>query len=149
ICSEGGFGDIIQFSRYLPVLAERGAAVSFQVPVKMHALLAGLPGGIRLMARAAASDKFDFSCAASSLPSRLDDNLSNIPFPVPYLSIDAKRADEWRKRLGEHGFKIGISWQGTRWRGGPAGIVGRWMPLSEFYPLAQIPNVRLISLQKN
>src|SRR6185295_6228418 len=34
-------------------------------------------------------------------------------------------------------------------RGGPAGIVGRWMKLAEFHPLAQIPNVRLISLQKN
>ena len=149
VISEGGLGDIIQFSRYLPMLSERGAAVSFQVPEKMHALLAGLPGGIRLIAQAAADDRFDFHCGAMSLPSRLDDNLSNIPFPAPYLSVDPGRATEWRRRLGEHGFKIGISWQGTRWRGGPAGIVGRWMKLAEFHPLAQIPNVRLISLQKN
>jgi len=149
VCAEGGLGDIIQFSRYLPVLAGRGAAVSFQVPQKMHALLAGLPGGIRFIAQASANDKFDFCCGAMGLPEHLDDNLGNIPFPTPYLSIDAVRAERWRKQLGDVGFKIGISWQGTRWRGGTAGIAGRGMPLLEFFPLAQIPNVRLISLQMN
>jgi hypothetical protein len=83
------------------------------------------------------------------VPARLDEDFSNIPFPSPYLSIDAARAEHWRKQLGQDGFKIGISWQGTPWRGGSAGIAGRGVPLSEFYPLAQIPNVRLISLQKN
>ena len=148
VCSEGGLGDVVQFSRYLPVLAQQGAAVSFQVPEKMHALLAGLTGGIRLIAQASANDRFDFCCPAMGVPARLEDD-PNIPFPTPYLSIDAARAERWRKQLGDSGFKIGIVWQGTPWRGGTAGIAGRGIPLSEFYSLAQIPSVRLISLQKN
>jgi hypothetical protein len=52
----------------------------------------------------------------------------------------------WRARLGAHGFKVGVAWQGN-----PAGSVdqGRSIPLRELAPLAQVRGVRLISLQKN
>ena len=47
--------------------------------------------------------------------------------------------------MGEGGVRVGISWQGL------TGKVdrGRSVRLSEFYPLARIPGIRLISLQKN
>ena len=53
---------------------------------------------------------------------------------------------EWRRELaGIDGFKIGIVWQGSRdypsdrWRS---------IPLAQFAPLARLPGVRLVSLQK-
>jgi hypothetical protein len=49
----------------------------------------------------------------------------------------------WRARIGEKGFKIGISWQGGR-----GGIASRAMPLSCFEGLSRLEGVRLISLQK-
>jgi hypothetical protein len=75
-------------------------------------------------------------------------NLTNIPLSIPYLAVDPARAAEWQRRIGPHGFKIGISWQGALWHGGAA-IVGRSIPLIEFHPLSQIPGVRLVSLQRN
>ena len=52
----------------------------------------------------------------------------------------------WRDRIGTHGRRIGIAWQGN-----PAAAAerGRSIPLREFLPLAQVPGVRLISLQKH
>ena len=54
--------------------------------------------------------------------------------------------DEWGRELaGFAGLNVGIAWQGSRdfrqdrWRS---------IPLSQFAPLAQVPGVRLVSLQK-
>jgi hypothetical protein len=83
-----------------------------------------------------------------SLPSKLDFHRTKATLAFPYLAVDPDRSAEWRRRLGSHSFKIGIAWQGNRWRGAPAGIVGRWMKLAELQPLSQVPGVRLIDLQK-
>ena len=47
---------------------------------------------------------------------------------------------------GSTGFKIGIAWQGRE----RESRVDRWrsMPLASFAPLARLPGVQLISLQK-
>src|SRR5206468_9110342 len=79
-----------------------------------------------------------------SVPGVLGVTPDAIPATVPYLTADPRRTAAWRARLGP-GFKIGISWQGS-----PSFIHdrGRSIPLAAFAPLAQLPGVRLISLQK-
>ena len=52
----------------------------------------------------------------------------------------------WRARLGEHGFRVGIAWQGNPSR---REDTGRSIRLEHFLPLASVPGVRLISLQKD
>jgi len=90
-------------------------------------------------------ETFDFQCALMSLPLRFDTELNSIPKRVPYLKAEKDLVVKWKARLGEHGFKIGIAWQGN-----PHGKIdcGRSIPVMEFLPLQQIPGVRLISLQK-
>jgi ADP-heptose:LPS heptosyltransferase len=53
--------------------------------------------------------------------------------------------NRWKKQIGEDGFKIGIVW-----RGNPHARVdqGRSIPLAQYFALARLPGVRLISLQK-
>jgi Glycosyltransferase family 9 (heptosyltransferase) len=63
-----------------------------------------------------------------------------VPQQGPYLSAEPERVARWRERLGSQGFKVGIFWQGTS-RNSAA-------PFSALAPLAEIPSVRLISLQK-
>jgi len=81
-----------------------------------------------------------------SLPLRLGTDLGSIPSRLPYLEPEADPAEEWKHRIGEAGFKIGIAWQGT-----PGAKInrGRSIPLCEFIPLTRSPGARLISLQKN
>ena len=148
IRSEQGIGDIVHFARYVPELARLGAAVSFEAPGKLLRLLSGLPGGVRLVPDVPPDERFDFQCALMSLPRRLKADFVSIPVPIPYLSAEPERVAAWKDRIGSQGFKIGIAWQGARWHGGAA-IAGRSIPLEAFAPLAAMPSVRLISLQKN
>jgi hypothetical protein len=80
------------------------------------------------------------------LPQVLDLPADKLAPKIPYLRAEPERVARWRTRLGDAGFKIGIVWQGN-----PDKRIdqGRSAPLAAFAPLADIPGVRLISLQKD
>jgi hypothetical protein len=71
---------------------------------------------------------------------------STIPGDVPYLTADPALKEQWRRELAAaEGFKIGIAWQGSRdFRLDRQ----RSIPLAQFAPLARLPGVRLVSVQK-
>jgi tetratricopeptide (TPR) repeat protein len=147
VCAEFGSGDIVQFSRYVPLLAQRGAAVSFLVPERLMRILAGLRGTVRLISSVEHADRFDFHCALMSLACRLGAPARGTPPLGRFLATDAERAAEWRRRIGESGFKIGIAWHGAPRKSGGPSYVGRSIPLRRFRPLSEVEGVRLISLQ--
>ena len=138
-------GDLIQFARFLPLLARRGAKVTFGAPANIIRLLQPLSTQIELLGSLKSDKVYDFQCALMSLPLWFGTDLNSIPDQIPYLKPEADLAARWKRRIGDQGFKIGIAWQGN-----PAGKIdrGRSYPLSELVPLARIPGVRLISLQK-
>jgi tetratricopeptide (TPR) repeat protein len=143
VFSEQGFGDIIQFARYLPLLAQRQARVTFLAPAKLARLLAPLMTGIEFVSALEATRAFDFQIAMMSLPYRFNTDLASIPGQVPYLHAEPALVARWKESIGEHGFKIGIAWHGN-----PRTLdAAKFVPLQEFLPLARIAGVRLISLQ--
>jgi hypothetical protein len=142
VYGEQGLGDIIQFARYVPVLAGKGAETGFYVTAKLVRILESLPGRVRVLPSLGADRNFDYQCPLMSLPYRLGAEAANIP-ATPYLSADPQRSARWGAAIGTGGFKIGVSWHGN-----PI-APERSFPLAELYPLSQIPRVRLISLQKN
>ena len=146
VFSEQGLGDIIQFARYLPLLIERKAKVTFFTSKNLVRLLRSLGTQIDIVSDLGAKNVFDFQCALMSLPHCFNTNASSIPNKVPYLAAEGNLNCRWKERIDEAGFKIGIAWQGN-----PEGKVdkGRSIPLEEFIPLTYLPNVRLISLQKH
>ena len=145
VYSEQGFGDTIQFVRYVPLLASMGASVTLAVQPRLIPLLSSLLNSASIVAAGAVHGAFDFQCALLSLPHGFRTTLASVPVDVPYLAADEALVARWRERIGEDGFKIGISWQGS-----PSyqADQGRSISLHEFAPLAAIPGVRLISLQK-
>jgi uncharacterized protein DUF6165 len=145
VYEEQGLGDVIQFSRYLTLLSSLGADVTFLVRPSMHRLLRALSPEIHLIDRPTPQERFDFQSALLSLPSSVGTTLDTIPSNIPYLFQEEGRAARWRRHIGDHGFKIGICWQGNT----SAKVdVGRSCALKSFQPIANIPGVRLISLQK-
>jgi FkbM family methyltransferase len=145
VYEEQGLGDVIQFARYLPVLKAQGASITFLTRRILHRLLQPLAPFARITDQQPFGEAHDYQCALMSLPAILGTTLDNIPAEVPYLAAEEAVAAAWRQRLGSERFRIGIAWQGN-----PSGRVdiGRSLPLSSFRPLAAIPGVRLISLQK-
>jgi hypothetical protein len=81
-----------------------------------------------------------------SLPWLFNTTLDTIPQNVPYLFTDDGLVAYWQRELSYiNAFKIGINWQGNpKYRGDRH----RSIPLARFAPIAEVPNVRLISLQK-
>jgi hypothetical protein len=123
-----------------------GADVTLLAPMPLVRLLQTLSDKIRVVGAIDSAPRFDFQIALLSLPLRLNTDLSNIPHRVPYLAVEPDRVARWKDAIGAQGFKIGIAWQGN-----PQADFDktRSIRLSEFFPLSQIPGVRLISLQKN
>lgn len=145
VYEEQGLGDIIQFARYLPLLAAQGAEVSFQLRPALHRLLRSLGPDIRLIGAPLENEAFDYQCALMSLPHVTGTRLDSIPADGPYLRAEESLSELWRRRFAGPGLFVGIAWQGN-----PQSRIdiGRSIPLQRFAPLAEVPGVRLISLQK-
>jgi tetratricopeptide (TPR) repeat protein len=142
---EKGLGDSIQFCRFIPVLLELGANVLFMPQRSLRALMSSLSAEVQIIDDRAPLPQFDYHCPLMSLPLAFRTTLESIPRNVPYLSADPGRVEKWREALKGPGFKIGISWHGNP----ILSQLGKSAPLSQFEHLSKLPNVRLISLQKN
>ena len=146
VYGEQGLGDIIQFVRYLPLLAEQKCKITFLVQEKLARLLRQSIPQVNIVGTLGDVRGIDVQAALMSLPHRFDTELSSIPNKVPYLKAEPELEARWKTRIGTQGFKIGIAWQGN-----PIGKIdeGRSIPLKEFVRLSRISGVRLISLQKH
>ncbi len=141
-----GLGDTIQFFRYLPKVAAKGGDVILQCPAPLMRLLKAAPAaaGIRLVTEIGDAP-FDLQAPLHSLPHLFESDMETIPADVPFLAAEDERVGDWRDRIGGNGFRIGIGWQGNPTYKADR---NRSIPLRFFEPLAKVPNVRLISLQK-
>ncbi|MEO0035629.1 MAG: hypothetical protein RLZZ501_1652 [Pseudomonadota bacterium] len=112
---EQGFGDTIQFCRYLPLLAARGARVVVEAERQLLGLLGGLPGIEQLVAKGDPLPPFDYFCPMMSLALAFGTDLGSIPAAPRYLAADPTRVAQWRQRLGEaRRPRIGVAWSGSR-----------------------------------
>ena len=146
IYSEQGLGDTLQFCRYTKILADHGATVVLEVQRLLVNLLQNLDGVSKLVVKGDSIPEYDFQCPLMSMPLAFKTTTETIPSHIPYIHASSEKQARWREYLGETGFKIAICWQGSKQ--GKIDI-GRSFPVSLFQNIANIPRVRLISLQKN
>ena len=172
--AEQGLGDTIQFCRYLSspgaplggrapldgpraplggpgapldgIAASLNGTVILEAQPRIARLLGTLAGPRRIVAAGEPLPDHDLTCPLMSLPAIHATTLSTIPAPIPYLSAGPERVARWRARIGEHGFRVGVAWQGNPDRREDH---GRSLTPDHFMPLAALPGVRLISLQKD
>lgn len=115
--ADEGFGDTIQFVRYVPRLAEQGARVVMVVQDQLHALLANLSGVSQCIpiSRSAALPAFDLHCPMMSLPFAFRTTLGNIPAPTSYLPCPTEaHVQAWERRLGRRAkLRVGLVWSGN------------------------------------
>jgi hypothetical protein len=112
--SEQGFGDTIQFCRYVPLVAARGARVVLEVEQPLLDLLTGLAGATRVTAKGNPLPDFDLQCSLLSLPLAFRTQLETIPSAMPYLRAPDQALLKWGTRLpAKRRPRIGIAWAGN------------------------------------
>ena len=139
IHAEQGFGDTLQFVRYVPAVEERGGRVVLEVPGSLVRLARTVAGASEVVAAGDPLPAFDCHCPLLSLPRVFKTNLATIPNAVPYLRAPAQASAGWAERIpATPGPKVGVVWAGT--------TVGA-IDLRLLQPLWDIENVSWFSLQ--
>ena len=143
---EQGFGDVIQFVRYAPLVKAMGPTVLLRVARPMKTLVQGIAGVDRVLDRDEIIPGYDFYINLLSLPRMFGTTLDTIPADVPYLRIDGARARQWATRLPVDDVpKIGLVWAGSAEHPNDR---FRSMELSRLKPVLEVAGVRFVSLQK-
>lgn len=148
IHAEQGAGDTLQFIRYLPRVMQRGGRVILEVPPALPRLMAHSLSGVTIVEQGQHVPAFDVHCPLLSLPRRFSTTWGTIPHEVPYLRVHPDNAAHWQSRLQAlpAGPKVGLVWAGNpAFRGDKARSPRR---LALYQPLAEVPNVQFVSLQK-
>jgi tetratricopeptide (TPR) repeat protein len=143
--SEQGFGDSIQFCRYVPLIAARGARVVMEVEEPLCELMTGLAGATRVIAKGDALPEFDIHCSLPSLPLAFKTRLETIPSSAPYLTAPKQALEYWGALLGaKRSLRIGLAWTGNAKH---VRDRERSMRLRDLLPLLDI-DATFVSLQK-
>jgi tetratricopeptide (TPR) repeat protein len=143
--AEQGFGDTLQFLRYVPMVAETGARVVLEIQPQLAPLAAQLPGVAELVIRGSALPPFDWHAPLLSLPRAFRTTLETIPGRVPYLAADPALVASWRGRIPEDGaFRVGLVWAGSPTHGNDR---NRSLDPALLHKLLEIPGTRFYSLQ--
>lgn len=148
---EQGHGDTIQFARYAPMVAALGAEVTLRVQPGLVRLFAGMPGVARVGGPEVAAGAGDVVLPLASMPLLFGTTLATVPAGVPYVAADPAAVARWRARLaGYPGRIVGLAWAGERRRALSARAMDarRSVALAALAPLAAVPGVTLVSLQK-
>ncbi|MEO7027458.1 MAG: tetratricopeptide repeat protein, partial [Caulobacteraceae bacterium] len=149
LIADQGFGDGIQFARYIPWAIERCAEVVVACSKELQPLIGQVPGISALFDRWEAAP----ACAAfiplSGLPRLHGTRVDTVPWDGPYLKADPGKATRWRERLDQlvapgHR-RIGLVWAG---RPTHKNDRNRSVALTALAPLTELAGITFVSLQK-
>lgn len=146
--AEAGYGDVIQFSRYAPMLKALGAAqVTLAVYPALKTLLQSLEGvdAVVVPGADAMPGNPDYWVPLFSLPFHFGTRYRSIPARLPYLKALPERQLFWSQQLPGDELKVGLVW-----RGSPAheNDADRSLPgLATLAPLWSMPGIRFVSVQ--
>jgi tetratricopeptide (TPR) repeat protein len=143
---EQGFGDCIQFARYIPIICQRGGKPILAAFPELRRLFQTIPGLEEIISPPEQIPQFDVQCPVGSLPRLFDTTVQNIPANVPYLFADPALVERWRPRVPADGrIKIGLAWSG---KADFKDNADRAPGLAALSPLAAVANTWFCSLQK-
>lgn len=149
---EQGYGDVLQFMRFLPALRRFGGQVILVIPDGLSSLLGkDIPGADEVYGgsiRKQPDIAYDVWTPLMSLPYWLNLDLADLPATYfPYLFPAADKLAQWRERLGDAdgALRVGLVWAGNPRHGNDQRRSAR---LAQFAPLAQLSGIHFYSLQK-
>jgi len=143
--SEQGIGDAIQFLRYAPILAEKGARVLAAVPVSVMELASRIEGVHEIVPPTTALPRFDFCVPLPSLPLYCGTTSKTIPWkgayvsPPPGLNFNGPASDT------APGVTVALAWAGNPQHPNDH---NRSLDVRQIMPLFEMPHIRWLILQR-
>ncbi|HEV7778959.1 MAG TPA: tetratricopeptide repeat-containing glycosyltransferase family protein [Luteibacter sp.] len=148
LVADQGFGDTIQFARYIPMVAERCPNLFVAGSAEVEPIVRqqpGIAGYFNHWERVPACDAY---CTLSGLPRHFATQLGNIPAAIPYVRAEPGRVRHWRQRLDSlipTGYRrIGLVWAGRATHGNDA---NRSTSLRTLAPLMALDGVAFVALR--
>jgi Flp pilus assembly protein TadD len=148
VLHEDGFGDTLQFLRYLPLLAERGARVVACVPPSLARVMRAVPGVAEVVTETRRLPPHDLVCPMFSLPRIFHTTVETIPLMPAYVP-PPDLLQRWTGRIPS-GLRVGLVWAGQprpTLPGFAAVDARRSAGLAAFAPLFDLPGLVFVSLQ--
>ena len=148
IISEQGFGDNIQFSRYIPLVKDKGAYIILECKKELRKLFKDsfdIDKFVEKESSIVPDVDFDFYIHLMDLPRIFNTDLHNIPNKTPYLKANSKLVEKFGRKISNDNFKIGIAWAGNPNQDNDN---NRSTTFNRFKILKEIPEINLLSLQK-
>lgn len=142
VYAEQGYGDTLQFCRYLPLLAARGAAVLFECHPPLVACMRTVGQGITVVPFGTPLLSFDYHVPLLSLPYLFGTTLETVPVTVPYLFAPEERLPFWQSVMPSGNRLIGLCWSGKAYPD-----PGRSCQPELLLPLTRLAGISWVSLQ--
>ena len=148
LIGDQGFGDTIQFCRYIPEVAKICPNLIMASSSEMKPIVMQQPGIMQYFDRWEQMPAFDAYCPLSGLPRLFGTDLATIPAPIPYVRADPAKVEHWRRRIDtlvpKTYRRLGLVWAGRPTHGND---FNRSMSLAQLSDLAALDGVALLSLQ--
>jgi tetratricopeptide (TPR) repeat protein len=145
--AEQGMGDTIQFIRYAPLVAQRGAKIIIECQKELTSLFAPITDIGEVISRGDPLPAFDTHCPLLSLPLVFGTTLENIPARIPYISVNPILMQKWHNKIhyDSSELKVGLVWAGSpRYKENR----NRSFSLELYSSLGRLKNITFYSLQK-
>ncbi len=141
---EQGFGDTINFVRYVKVVADMGGKVILESQPELVSLFETLEGVHAVVSRKDKLPEFDVQAALMSVPRILRQDIKDIPSYCPYIYPPMGSGFPLHVPEGTL-LKVGIAWAG---KPSHKNDRNRSVGIEPFLSLAAVPGVSVYSLQK-
>jgi tetratricopeptide (TPR) repeat protein len=143
IQSEQGFGDTIQFCRFIRRVAALGAHVVFEVDAVLASLMRSVEGVHEILIQGQATPEADYKVQLMSLPGLFGLGLEDVGEIGAYIRFGLEKSKKWTTEMAKERQSVGIVWRGNP---NHQNDKYRSIPLESF--LAKLPKgQRYISLQ--
>ena len=143
VYAEQGFGDTIQFIRYIELLPDTGTIIIFACQPELKRLFKSIDRIDALVTKGEVISDFDVHIPLLSLPYIFNTTLDSIPSQTPYLYSDINSDFAFILDNEDH-FKVGIVWAGSSTH---VNDRNRSVNLNQFKELLSIEGCEFFSLQ--
>ena len=111
--SEQGFGDTIQFCRYIKKLKNHNCNIILEVEKTIIPLMKQLNAASLIVEKGQALPEFDCHIPIMSFPLAFGTTLETIPTIKSYFNADREKENYFRSKLDINRPKIGLAWSGS------------------------------------